>query len=81
MRGSEKKRLSATFVGHQGCGKSTILGHILRLLGIVDPVRAKKIDAAATQDSCRPARFAMVCSKPLFCPEVSALIVVLEIAS
>jgi energy-coupling factor transporter ATP-binding protein EcfA2 len=61
VRSTDKKRLSVTFVGHQGCGKSTILGQILRLLGIVDPVRAKKIDAAATQNSCRPARFAMVC--------------------
>jgi energy-coupling factor transporter ATP-binding protein EcfA2 len=61
VRSTDKKRLSVTFVGHQGCGKSTILGQILRLLGIVDPVRAKKIDATATQNSCRPARFAMVC--------------------
>lgn len=60
MTTSDRKRISVAFVGHQGCGKSTILGHILRLLGQVDAVRAKKIDAAAVKKNCRAARFAMV---------------------
>ena len=60
MTTSDRKRLSVAFVGHQGCGKSTILGHILLLLGHVDAVRAKKIDAAAIKKNARAARFAMV---------------------
>lgn len=56
-----KKRLSLTAVGHPGCGKSTLIGHILCALGDVDPEKIKATESKAADRNKRSSRYAMVC--------------------
>lgn len=55
-----KKRLSLTAVGDPGCGKSTLIGHILCALGDVDPEKIKATEAKAADRNKRSSRYAMV---------------------
>jgi translation elongation factor EF-1alpha len=61
-----KKKLSLTAVGQPGCGKSTLIGHVVCALGDVDPEKIKATEARAAAKDKRSARYAMV--RALFLP-------------
>lgn len=55
-----KKRLSLAVVGHPGCGKSTLMGHLLYALGNIDQDKYKATEAKAAERDRRSSRYAMV---------------------
>lgn len=59
-----KKRLSLAVVGHPGCGKSTLIGHLLYALGNIDEEKYKATEAKAAERDRRSSRYAMVHQPP-----------------
>lgn len=52
--------MSMAIVGHLGCGKSTLIGHLLVQLGVIDFKRAAATEKQATEAGHKDLKFSWV---------------------